>query len=127
MANLALPDIHELDGVIADYFDALFPEMQSVAERASIIERCAEPFTQLIAMWESAHARGPVAEQIWRTFMRDLCLMSEFPAFSKNDASEGHNAAIASKIGIEIVSFRYRENAVKTGDMQGNIFACSST
>jgi hypothetical protein len=84
MANLVLPDIHELDGVIADYFDMLFPEMEFAAERASIIESCMGPFTQLIAIWESVNARGPVEDRIWRTFMRDLCLMDESSALTTN-------------------------------------------
>ena len=79
MAKVVLPDVNDLDDVIADYLDTMFPEMEFSEKRESVIEECREPFAELVAAWKNLGNRHTIEGRIWRTFMRDLCQMSEAP------------------------------------------------
>jgi hypothetical protein len=75
MTKPSLPDINDLKGVIADYFDTMFPEHGSAVARDSVIAKCVEPFAKLISAWEMVDGYGAIEEQLWTAFMRDLFTM----------------------------------------------------
>jgi len=91
MKNVALPDVNDLESVIADYFDSMFPEMNLTTERENIIARCIKPFAHLVSTWEIVHANGKIEEQILTAFMRDVFSMRERCRSSDFEQMCAHN------------------------------------
>jgi len=77
MTDIALPDKADLEGVIADYFDALVPELRFSTQRELIISRCLPAFVRLVEMMELVGTQGEIENQLLNEFMKDmLCTLS---------------------------------------------------
>jgi hypothetical protein len=76
MSRPFLPDVEDLESVVADYLDSLLPSRRFDDERDAIIRRCIPAFEQLMLLIQSANANGQTEEVLFAAFMRDLALAS---------------------------------------------------
>ena len=74
MSKVLLPDVGDLESVVADYLDTFAPESGFPEERQPIIERCVPAFQQLMQLLQDVNAVGEVDELLLKAFMRDLAL-----------------------------------------------------
>jgi len=74
MNRFVFPEEVDLEGVVSDYFDSLHHVVDGAIDKNEVVSECVASFAQLIRAWKRVDSSGPVAEQIWMTFMRDLLL-----------------------------------------------------
>lgn len=74
MNKVLLPDVGDLESVVADYLDTFAPESGVPDQRQPIIERCVPAFGQLMQLLQDVNATSEVDEMLLKAFMRDLAL-----------------------------------------------------
>ena len=84
MSTDVFPDVADLEGVVADYFDSLHPDGDATCDRGAVVSECMLPFAMLIKLWP----RNEKAELVWLAFIRDVLRMKVH--FDENSPPDGY-------------------------------------
>jgi hypothetical protein len=67
-----LPDLRDINSVVTDYVNALFPEKFTQEDITKIILHCEEAFALVIRAGEIVESRGITEQTIFLAFMSDV-------------------------------------------------------
>ena len=88
MHKISLPDVKDIAGIAADYFDSVVEKRLSPTERARIIEESIPPLLLVIEAARMAGEGDQIGFHIFVAFMRDIALQTG--SFASEDVNRAH-------------------------------------